>query len=143
MRVMVMVKATTNSEAGVMPRKELFEKMIAYNEELTRAGIMKSGDGLKPSKFGKRVVFRTNGKKSMTDGPFAETKELIAGYFLWEVKSMDEAMDWAQRMPHPMNGEETNIELRLFWEPEDFGEVMTPEMNQKIDDMHRTFDTKQ
>ena len=137
MRVMVIVKATRNSEAGVLPRKELFEKMISYNEELVKAGIMKSGDGLKPSKFGKRVEFRLDGKKSVVDGPFAETKELIAGFWLWEVKSMDEALAWAKRCPDPMPGEEATLELRPFFEAEDFGAEFTPELQDKVEDLRR------
>ena len=132
MRVMVIMKATPNSEAGVMPVEKDFEKMIRYNEELVKAGIMKSGDGLKPSKFGKRVTFRPNGKMSVTDGPFAETKELVAGYWLWEVKSMDEALDWVKRCPDQMPGGEFDIEIRPFFEPEDFGDEFTPELQQKV-----------
>ena len=135
MRVMVIMKATPKSEAGVMPVEKDFEKMIRYNEELVKAGIMKSGDGLKPSKFGKRVTFRPNGKMSVTDGPFAETKELIAGYWLWEVKSMDEALDWVKRCPDQMPGGEFDIEIRPFFEPEDFGDEFTPELQQKVTSM--------
>ena len=135
MRVMVIMKATPNSEAGVMPVEKDFERMIRYNEELVKAGIMKSGDGLKPSKFGKRVTFRSNGKLSVTDGPFAETKELIAGYWLWEVKSMDEALEWVKRCPDQMPGGEFDIEIRPFFEPEDFGDEFTPELQQKVSSM--------
>jgi len=142
MRVMVIVKATPNSEAGVLPRKELFENMIRYNEELVKAGIMKNGDGLKPSKFGKRVTFRPNGKKSVTDGPFAETKELIAGFWLWEVKSMDEALEWVKRCPDPMPGEESDIEIRPFFEAEDFGAEFTPELQQKVGELRKEAEQK-
>ena len=142
MRVMVIMKATPNSEAGVMPVKKDFEMMIRYNEELVKAGIMKSGDGLKPSKFGKRVTFRSNGKKSVTDGPFAETKELIAGYWLWEVKSMDEALDWVKRCPDQMPGGEFDIEIRPFFEPEDFGAEFTPELQQKVMSMRQGVELK-
>ena len=142
MRVMVIMKATPNSEAGVMPVKKDFEMMIRYNEELVKAGIMKSGDGLKPSKFGKRVTFRPNGKKSVTDGPFAETKELIAGYWLWEVKSMDEALDWVKRCPDQMPGGEFDIEIRPFFEPEDFGAEFTPELQQKVMSMRQGVELK-
>jgi hypothetical protein len=137
MRLMVIVKSTHNSEAGVLPRKELFEKMISYNEELVKAGIMKSGDGLKPSKFGKRIVFKLDGKKTVVDGPFAETKELIAGYWLWEVKSMEEALEWVKRCPDPMPGEEATLELRPFYEAEDFGAEFTPELQEKVEDLRR------
>src|SRR5688572_327735 len=137
MRVMVIMKATPNTEAGVMPVEKDFQKMISYNEELVKAGIMKSGDGLKPSKFGKRVTFLSNGKKSVTDGPFAETKELIAGYWLWEVKSMDEAVEWAKRCPDQMPGAEWDIEIRPFFEPEDFGAEFTPELQQKVTSMRQ------
>lgn len=143
MRVMVIVKATANSEAGVMPRKELFEKMMRYNEELVKAGIMKSGDGLKPSKFGKRVTFRPGGGKSVTDGPFAETKELIAGYWLWEVKSMDEAVQWVMRCPDPMPGEESDIEIRPFFEAEDFGAEFTPELQEKAEELRKEGERQQ
>ncbi len=131
MRVMVFVKATKNSEAGLPPSDEL-EKMFAemgkYNEELVKAGIMQSGDGLKPSKFGKRVSFKRGGKRSVVDGPFAETKELVAGYWIWKVKSMDEAVEWVKRCPDPMPGEESEIEIRPFYELEDFGDAATPEL---------------
>jgi hypothetical protein len=119
---MVIVKATKNSEAGVMPSPELFEAMGKFNEELVEAGVMLAGDGLQPSRVGKRVRF-ANGKKSVLDGPFAETKELIAGYWIWQVRSMDEALEWARRCPDPMPGEESEIELRPLYEMEDFGEV--------------------
>ena len=122
MRVMVIVKATKNSEAGVMPSPELFEAMGKFNEELVEAGVMLAGDGLQPSRAGKRVRF-ANGKKHVLDGPFAETKELIAGYWIWQVRSMDEALEWARRCPDPMPGEESELELRPLYEMEDFGEV--------------------
>ena len=122
MRVMVIVKATKNSEAGVMPSPELFEAMGKFNEELVEAGVMLAGDGLQPSRAGKRVRF-ANGKKHILDGPFAETKELIAGYWIWQVRSMDEALEWARRCPDPMPGEESELELRPLYEMEDFGEV--------------------
>lgn len=131
MKVMVMVKATPNSERGLPPAdvlKKLFEAMGKYNEELVKAGIMKDGDGLKPSRFGKRVTFHPSGKKTVTDGPFAETKELVAGYWIWEVKSMDEALEWVKRCPDPMPGEESDIEIRPFYELEDFGPALSTEM---------------
>ncbi len=114
MRVMVLVKATKDSEAGLMPSTELLEAMGKYNEELVNAGIMKGGDGLKPSSAGKRVLF-SGGKISVVDGPFAETKELIAGFWLWEVKDMDEAVEWVKRCPNPMPGP-SEIEIRPVYE---------------------------
>ncbi|MBX7080699.1 MAG: YciI family protein [Nannocystaceae bacterium] len=127
MRVMVIVKATKNSEAGVMPAEALLAAMGRYNEELVKAGVMLAGDGLHPSDKGKRVVFG-EGRKTVVDGPFAETKELIAGFWLWQVRSMDEAVEWARRCPDPMPGEESILELRPVLEAEDFGEAFTPEL---------------
>ena len=119
MRVMVMVKATKNSEAGMKPSQELLTAMGRFNEELVKAGIMLAGDGLKPSSQGKRV--RVGGaKRSVVDGPFTETKELVAGYWIWEVKSMDEALEWVRRCPDPMPGEESELEIRPLYEMEDF-----------------------
>lgn len=120
MRVMVIVKATRNSEAGIMPDEKLMAAMGKFNEELVKAGVMLSGEGLQPSSKGKRVVFST-GKKSVLDGPFSETKELIAGFWVWKVQSMDEALEWASRCPEPMPGEESILELRPVFEAEDFG----------------------
>jgi hypothetical protein len=142
MRVMVILKATANSEAGVMPKMEVIERMIRFNEEMTKAGILKGADGIKPSKFGKRVNYRANRKPSITDGPFAETKELVAGFWIWEVKSMDEALEWAKRIPDPTPGEEADIELRPFFGPEDFGEEFTPELQERVEEMHRTVEPK-
>jgi hypothetical protein len=142
MRVMVIMKSTAESEAGAMHGKEDMEKMIAFHEVMVKAGVLKDADGLKPSKFGKRVRFRRNGKPSITDGPFAETKELIAGYWVLEVKSMDEALEWVKRFPHPTLGEEADLEIRPFWEAEDFGGEFTPEMQERIDEMHRTVTPK-
>ncbi len=127
MRVMVMVKATKNSEAGVMPNEKLLVDMGKYNEELVKAGIMKAGEGLHPSSKGKRVHF-SGGKKTVIDGPFAETKELVAGFWIWHVKSMDEALEWARRCPDPMPGEESELEIRPVFEAEDFGAEFTPEL---------------
>jgi hypothetical protein len=123
MRVMVMVKATPESEAGVMPSTELLEAMGKYNEELVNAGIMLAGDGLHPSSKGARINF-SGTKRSVVDGPFSETKELIAGYWIWEVKSMDEAIEWVKRCPNPMN-EDSTIEIRPVFSAEDFGEAYT------------------
>jgi hypothetical protein len=126
MRVMVIVKATKDSEAGVMPSTEMFQAMGDFNEELVKAGIMLDGDGLKPSSQGKRVAF--DGKqRRVVDGPFAETKELIAGYWVWQVKDMDEAVEWVKRCPNPMPGP-SEIEIRPFYEAADFGEALTPEL---------------
>ena len=125
MRVMVFVKATSDSEQGVMPPAELFEAMGKYNEELIKAGIMQGGDGLKPSKEGKRVAFDGPSRK-VIDGPFAETRELVAGYWIWQVKDMDEAVEWVKRCPNPMMGP-SEIEIRPVYEMSDFEEIMTPE----------------
>ncbi len=127
MRVMVIVKATKSSEAGVMPSERLLADMGAFNEELVKAGVMLAGEGLHPSAKGKRVTF-SGGKKTVTDGPFAETKELIAGFWLWRVKSMDEALEWVGRCPDPMPGEEGVVEIRPVFEDEDFGAEFTPEL---------------
>lgn len=127
MRVMVLVKATKNSEAGVMPGEKLLSDMGRFNEELVKAGVMLAGDGLHPSSKGKRVRF-SGGKKTVIDGPFAETKELVAGYWIWQVRSMDEAVEWVRRCPDPMPGEESEIEIRPLFEAEDFGEEFTPEL---------------
>ncbi|HEY3585672.1 MAG TPA: YciI family protein [Myxococcaceae bacterium] len=126
MRVMVLVKATKNSEAGKMPTEKLMADMGKFNEELVKAGIMLAGDGLKPSSKGKRVHF-SSGKKTVIDGPFAETKELVAGYWIWQVKSIDEAVEWLRRCPDPMPGEESEIEIRPFYEAEDFGPELIPD----------------
>ncbi len=126
MRVMVMVKATKDSELGVMPTVELFEAMGKFNEELVKAGIMLAGDGLKPSSKGKRVAFQ-GADRLVIDGPFTETKELVAGYWLWQVKDLDEAIAWVKRCPNPMPGP-SEIEIRPLYEMEDFAEVLTPEI---------------
>ncbi len=130
MRVMVIVKASKNSEAGVMPSEQLLADMGAYNEQLVKAGIMLAGDGLHPSVKGKRVRFNGN-QRSVVDGPFTETKELIAGYWIWQVKSMEEAVEWLRRCPTPMPGEESEIEIRPVFEAEDFGAEYTPELQAK------------
>ena len=126
MRVMVMVKATEDSEAGVMPTNELGEAMGKFNEELVRAGVMLGGDGLKPSSQGKRVAFDgTN--RTVIDGPFAETRELVAGYWIWEVKDMAEAVEWVKRCPNPMPGP-SEIEIRPFYTLEDFAGALEPDV---------------
>jgi hypothetical protein len=122
MRVMVLVKASKNSEVGLKmddEMKKLLVEMGKFNEELTKAGVMLAGDGLKPSKFGKRVRMGTK-NRAVIDGPFTETKELVAGYWIWQVKSMDEALEWVRRCPDPMPGEESDIEIRPLYEMEDF-----------------------
>jgi hypothetical protein len=127
MRVIVIVKATKDSEAGVMPTTELLTAMGKYNEELVKAGIMLAGEGLQPTVKGKRVHFAGKTRK-IVDGPFAETKELIAGFWLWQVKSMDEALEWARRCPDPMPGQEACLEIRPLFGVEDFGDAATPEV---------------
>ena len=129
MRVMVMVKATKESEAGEMPSQQLLTDMMNFNEQLIKAGIMMSGDGLQPSSKGARVRF--SGKdRTVIDGPFAETKELVAGYWIWKVKSLQEAIEWVKRCPNPMMSE-SEIEIRPFFEAADFGDTLTPEMREK------------
>lgn len=130
MRVMVIVKATKNSEAGIMPSTDLLNKMGAFNDELIKAGVMIAGDGLHPSVKGKRVRF-VGSERTLIDGPFAETKELVSGYWIWQVKSMEEALEWARRCPDPMPGEESMLELRPCFEMEDFGEAATPEVRDR------------
>src|ERR1700757_2855033 len=129
MRVMVIVKATKDSEAGVLPSQELLTAMGKYNEELVKAGIMLAGEGLQPSSKGKRVRFSGN-KRSLIDGPFTETKEMIAGYWIWQVRSMEEAVEWLKRCPNPMPGE-SEVEIRPVFEASDFGENLTPEAREQ------------
>jgi hypothetical protein len=129
MRVMVLIKANEESEAGVMPSEQLLSEMMQFNEELVKAGVMLAGDGLHPSSKGVRVAFSGEERK-VIDGPFAETKELLAGYWVWQVKSMDEAIEWAKRIPNP-DGTDGEIELRLVFESDDFGEEMTPELREQ------------
>jgi hypothetical protein len=126
---MVLIKATEQSEAGEMPSQELLEQMTAFNEELVRAGVMLAGDGLHPSSRGVRVEFSGRERK-VIDGPFAETKELLAGYWLWQVKSLDEAIEWVKRIPNP-TGEQGVVELRPVFEADDFGEEFTPELRER------------
>ena len=129
MRCIVMVKATKDSEAGVMPSTELLTAMGKFNEELVKAGVMLAGEGLQPSSKGKRVRFSAK-KRSVIDGPFTETKELIAGFWLWQVRSMEEAVEWVKRCPNPMEGE-SEIEIRQVFEAEDFGPELTPELREQ------------
>ena len=126
MRFMVMVKATKDSEAGKMPSRELLEAMGKYNEELAKAGILLAGEGLQPSSKGARVRF-SGSKRTVVDGPFTETKELVAGFWLWKVKSKEEAIEWVKRCPNPMPTD-SEIEIRQIFEAEDFGDALTPEM---------------
>ncbi|MDQ0464586.1 hypothetical protein QO010_002370 [Caulobacter ginsengisoli] len=128
MRVIVFVKATADSEAGVMPRTEDFEAMGRFNEELVNAGVMKDGDGLKPSSAGKRIAFNGAGR-TVIDGPFP-VGEVIAGYWIWEVKDMDDAVQWAKRCPNPMPGP-SELEIRPYFEAADFGDALTPELIEK------------
>lgn len=130
MRFMVMIKATEDSEAGVMPSKELLEEMVKYNEELVKAGVMLAGEGLHPSSKGARVKF-SGGKRTVVDGPFTETKELIAGFWLIQAKSKEEAIEWVKRCPNPMPGTEAEIEIRQVFEDSDFGEEFTPELREQ------------
>jgi hypothetical protein len=129
MRVMVLIKATEQSESGEMPRQELLEEMTAFNEELVKAGVMLAGEGLHPSSSGARVEF-SGSERKVIDGPFAETKELLAGYWLWQVKSMDEAIEWVKRIPNP-TGEQGVVEIRPVFEADDFGEEFTPELRER------------
>ncbi len=141
MRVMVMVKATKNSEQGVMPNEKLLTEMGKFNEALVKAGIMVNGEGLHPSSKGKRVHF-SNGEKTVIDGPFAETKELVAGFWLWNVKSMDEALEWARRCPDPMPGEESALEIRPVFEAEDFGAEFTAELREREEKLRAELERK-
>lgn len=141
MRVMVIIKATKSSESGVMPSEKLLTDMGNFNEELVKAGVMLGGDGLHPSSKGKRVRFAA-GKKTVFDGPFAETKELIAGYWIWQVASMDEAVEWVRRCPDPMPDEESEIEIRPIFEAEDFGAEYTPELRAQEDRLRAEIERK-
>jgi hypothetical protein len=129
MRVIVIIKASQASEAGVMPSEQLLTEMGRYNEELVKAGIMLEGEGLHPSSKGVRVSF-SGKQRTVTDGPFTETKELIAGYWLWQVRSMDEAIEWVKRCPNP-HEEDSVIEIRPVFEAEDFGDALTPELREQ------------
>jgi hypothetical protein len=129
MRVMVLIKATDQSEAGELPSTELLEQMGAFNEELVRAGVMLAGDGLHPSSRGARVEF-SGADRKVIDGPFAETKELLAGYWVWQVRSLDEAIEWVKRIPNP-TGDQGVVEVRPVFELEDFGDQLTPELRER------------
>jgi hypothetical protein len=141
MRVMVIIKATKNSEAGVMPSEKLLADMGRFNEELVKAGVMLAGEGLHPSRRGKRVRL-SGGKRTVSDGPFPEMNQLIAGFWIWQVKSMDEAVEWARRCPDPMPGEEAEIEIRPIFEAEDFGQEFTPELREKEEKLRAELERK-
>jgi hypothetical protein len=131
MRVMVIVKSTPDSEAGILPDEKLLTEMGAYNDQLVRAGVMLAGEGLHPSSKGARVRF-TGSTRSVIDGPFSESKELVAGFWLWQVKSLDEAIEWAKRCPNPMPGTDSSeLEIRRVFEAEDFGAEFTPELREQ------------
>ena len=134
MRFMIMVKATKDSEAGVMPSEELLTEMGKFNEELAKAGVMLAGEGLHPSSKGARVKF-SGEKRTVIDGPFAETKELVAGFWIFQVKSKEEAIEWVKRSPNPFPGTESEIEIRQVFEASDFGEAFTPELREQEERM--------
>lgn len=140
MRFMVIVKASKDSEAGIMPSEKLLTEMTNFNEELVKAGVMLAGEGLHPSSKGARVEF-SGKKRTVIDGPFAETKELIAGYWLWQCKSLDEAIEWAKRVPNP-HEEDGHIEIRQIFEAEDFGDEFTPEAREKEERMRAQLESQ-
>jgi len=142
MKVMVIIKATRSSEAGTMPSEQLLAEMGRYNEELVRAGVMLAGEGLHPSSQAKRVYF-AGGERTVVDGPFAEPRELVAGFWLWQVGSMEEAVEWVQRCPDPMPGEEAEIEIRRVFEAEDFGEEFTPELRAREEQLRSKIELRQ
>src|SRR5215469_8547220 len=142
MRFMVIVKASKQSEAGVLPSQELLAEMGKFNEELVKAGVMLAGDGLQPSSKGARVKF-SGGKRTVIDGPFAETKELVAGFWIWKCKSLQEAIDWVKRCPAPMGpNEEAQIEIRQVFEAEDFGDILTPELREREEKLRKELTAK-
>ena len=141
MRFMIIVKATNDSEAGVMPSEQLLTEMGKFNEELVNAGVMLAGEGLQPSSQGARVRF-SGSTRTVIDGPFAETKELIAGFWLWQVKSKEEAIEWVKRCPNPMPGENSEIEIRQVFEAEDFGAAFTPELREQEERLRRQVEGK-
>jgi hypothetical protein len=140
MRVIVMIRANKDTEAGVMPSEELLTAMGKYNEDLVKAGVMLAGEGLHPSSKGARVK-SSKGKITVTDGPFTETKELICGFWIWQVKSMEEAIEWAKRMPNP-HDEDGEVEIRPVFEAEDFGEEFTPELREQEERLRRELEAK-
>lgn len=141
MRVMVIIKANQDSEAGVMPSEELLTEMGNFNEELVKAGVMLAGEGLHPSSKGARVKF-SGDKRIVTDGPFAETRELVAGFWLWKVKSMEEAIEWVKRCPNPMPDTEAEIEIRPIFEADDFGDEYTPELREQEERLRAQMEKK-
>jgi hypothetical protein len=141
MRFMILIKANKDSEAGVMPSEQLLTEMGKFNEELVKAGVMLAGDGLHPTSKGARVRF-SGGKRTVIDGPFAETKELIAGFWIWQCKSKEEAIEWVKRCPNPHN-EETEVEIRQLFEAEDFGAEFTPELKEQEERIRAQIVTKQ
>jgi hypothetical protein len=141
MRFMILVKADKNSEAGVLPDEKLLAEMGKFNEELVKAGVMLAGEGLQPSSKGARVRF-SGSKRTVVDGPFAETKELIAGFWLWQVKSKEEAIEWVKRCPNPFPGRESEIEIRQLFEAEDFGAEFTPELREQEERLRAQMDKK-
>jgi hypothetical protein len=141
MRFMILIKANKDSEAGVMPSEQLLTEMGKFNEELVKAGVMLAGEGLHPTSKGARVKF-SGGKRTVIDGPFAETKELIAGFWIWQCKSKEEAIEWVKRCPNPHN-EETEVEIRQLFEAEDFGAEFTPELKEQEERIRAQIATKQ
>lgn len=141
MRFMIIIKANKDSEAGILPSEMLLTEMMKFNEELVKAGILLAADGLHPSSKGARVQF-ANGKVTVTDGPFAETKELIAGYWIWKVKSREEAIAWVKRIPNPDGTPEGEVEIRQIFDVDDFGEVLTPELREKEERIRKTVESK-
>ena len=141
MRVIVMIRANKDTEAGVMPSEQLLTEMGKFNEELVNAGVMLGGEGLHPSAKGARVKF-SNGKLSVIDGPFAETRELIAGFWIWKVNSLQEAIEWAKRIPNPDNEPEGEVEIRQVFEAEDFGEEFTPELREQEERLRQQLEAK-
>ena len=139
MRVMVMIKATPASEAGTLPGRQLLEDMGRFNEALVQAGVLLAGEGLQPSAKGVRVRF-DDGRRSVIDGPFAETKELVAGFWLWQVHSLEEAVEWARRCPHPFERGEAEIEIRPVYELEDFGDALPPEVREQEERLRARLD---
>ena len=130
MRFMIMIKANKDTEAGVLPSEQLLADMGRFNDELVKAGVMLAGDGLQPSSKGARVLFAGRERK-VIDGPFAETKELVAGFWVWQVKSLDEAIEWVKRMPNPDGGTEGEVEIRPVFEADDFGQELSPELRER------------
>jgi len=141
MRFMIIIKATKDSEAGIMPSEQLLREMGQFNEDLVQAGVMLAGDGLHPSSKGARVRF-SGSRRTVIDGPFAETKELIAGYWVWQCRSKEEAIEWVKRCPNPMPGE-SEIEIRQVFEAEDFGAEFTPELRQQEEKVREQMDARQ